>query len=81
MHKLWQLKQVLRVQGRLVVDRVNEFGGSASPAIFISLNSLLAWAAKYERSVDDLIYVDDSFGIEEEKNMALYAPYGEEFPR
>ena len=36
---------------------------------------------KYEHSVDDLIYVDDSFGIEEEKHMVLYAPYGEESPR
>ena len=64
MHKLWQIKQAMRVTGNLLIDRVNQFGGSASPAIFISVNSLLAWVAKYGREIDDLFYVDDSFGIE-----------------
>lgn len=80
MHKLWQLKQVVRVQGGLVVDRVNMFGGTSSGPIFISVNSLVAWVAKTERLVENLTYVDDSFGLEEVGNMSLYAPYGEEFP-
>jgi len=79
MHKLWQLKQAIRINGRLRIDKVNVFGGLASGAIFISLNALLAWAAKYEMSVEDLIYVDDSFGVEEESRMMEYEPYGEKF--
>jgi len=66
MHKLWQLKQIVRINGCLCVNRVNVFGGPASPAIFISLNALLAWAAKNRWSIKGLVYVDDSFGLEEE---------------
>jgi hypothetical protein len=80
MHKLWQLKQGVRLLGKLYVDRVNVFGGSASPAIFIAVNALVAWVAKNERAIDDLIYVDDSFGIEEEGKTAWYAPYAQDLP-
>ena len=61
------------------MDRTNIFGGSASPAIFIAVNALIAWAAKHKRSINNLIYVDDSFGVEEEGQMAWYAPYEQEF--
>ena len=60
------------------MDQVNVFGGCASPTIFIVVNALVTWAAKHERSIDDLIYVDDSFGIEEEGQTAWYAPYKQE---
>ena len=80
MHELWQVKQVVRVKGELLVDRVNVFGGSGSGPIFISVNSLVAWVAKHEREVDDLVYVDDSFGVEESGKESFYPPYGEAFP-
>jgi hypothetical protein len=79
MHKTWQLKQVIRVGDKLYVDRVNVFGGSASPAIFISVNSLTAWIAVFELSIEDLIYVD-SFGVEEEGELTHYAPYAIDYP-
>lgn len=75
MHELWQMKQVVRIEGNLVVDRVDMFGGSGSGPIFISVNSLVGWVAVEEREIDDLEYVDDSFGVEEEDNRALYLPY------
>ena len=80
MHKLWQIKQVVRIEGNLVVDRVDMFGGSSSGPIFISFNLLVGWVAKEEREIDDLEYVDDSFGVEEEDNRALYLPYNVEYP-
>jgi hypothetical protein len=80
MHKLWQIKQVIRVQGELSVDRVNVFGGSSSGPIFISVNSLAAWVARFERLIESLVYVDDSFGVEESGKMKFYAPYGQWFP-
>ena len=80
MHELWQLKQVVRIQGKLVVDRVNVFGGSGSGPIFISVNALVAWIAKHERGVDDLIYVDDSFGVDVEGEQEYYPPYGQSYP-
>ena len=80
MHKLWQIKQVIRVQGDLSVDRVNVFGGSSSGPIFISVNSLVAWVARFERLIESLVYVDDSFGVEESGKMKFYAPYDQWFP-
>lgn len=80
MHELWQLKQVVRVEGELVVDRVDMFGGSGSGPIFISVNSLVGWVAVVQREIDDLEYVDDSFGVEEEGNCVLYSPYNVEYP-
>ena len=80
MHAMWQLKQGVRILGKLYVDRVNVFGGCASPAIFIAVNALIAWVARHEMSVDDLIYVDDSFGIERESEKTWYAPYEQDLP-
>lgn len=73
MHELWQLKQVVRIEGELVVDRVDMFGGSGSGPIFVSVNSLVAWVAVEQRETDDLEYVDDSFGVEEEGNYLVYS--------
>jgi len=80
MHELWQMKQVVRIEGNLVVDRVNMFGGSGSGPIFISVNSLVGWIAREKREVEVLEYVDDSFGIEEECNRSIYTPYDDKFP-
>ena len=80
MHKLWQIKQVIRVKDDLSVDRVNVFGGSSSGPIFISVNSLVAWVARFERLIESLVYVDDSFGIEESGKMKFYSPYNHWFP-
>lgn len=75
MHKLWQLKQAVRFEGELSVDRVNMFGGSPSGAIFISVNSLVAWITKFKRMIKILEYVDDSFGVSESGEISYYAPY------
>jgi hypothetical protein len=80
MHKLWQIKQVVRLQGELMVDRVNVFGGSGSGPIFISVNALVAWVAEHEREVVDLVYVDDSFGVEVVGRTTYYPPYNESLP-
>ena len=80
MHELWQLKQVVRIQDELVVDRVNIFGGSGSGPIFISMNALVAWIAKHEKGVDDLIYIDDSFGVEAQGELEYYPLYEQYYP-
>ena len=41
---------------------------------------LVAWIADEERMIEDLIYVDDSFGVEEEKKMVKYEPYEAYYP-
>ncbi len=61
MHPLWQIKQAVHIDGEYYIDRANCFGSSASFAIFVSVNSLVAWIAKNDRGVSSLItYVDDS---------------------
>ena len=68
------------MKDNLSVDRVNVFGGSSSGPIFISVNSLVAWVAQFERLIESLVYVDDSFGIEESGKMKFYSPYNHWFP-
>jgi len=80
MHILWQLKQALRVKGSLRIERVNVFGGSGSGAIFILLNALVAWIEKYKELIKCLIYMADSFGVEEEGVVERYEPYKEVYP-
>jgi len=80
MHVLWQIKQAIRIQGRLRIEQVNMFGGSASEAIFIALNTLVAWIEKYEELIESLVYVDDSFRVEEEGMVERYELYEESYP-
>ena len=81
MHLMWQIKQGVWILGKLYIDRVNQFGGCASPAIFIVVNGLVAWIAKHKHLVEDLIYVDDSFGVEDEGEVLWYALYECELPK
>jgi len=80
MHVLWQLKQAMRIHGRLRIDQVNVFGGLGSGAIFIFLNTLMAWIAKYKEMIECLIYMDDSFGVNEEGRLEWYGLYDESYP-
>lgn len=79
MHKLWQLKQMVRIERQLSVDWVNMFGGSYSQAIFTSVNALVAWIAKIEQEIEALLYINDSFGVDEEGKVLWYAPYEKSF--
>ena len=77
----WQIKQIVTVDGERYVDRNLAFGSSASCAIFISFNSLVAWIAKHERGIGYLAnYVDDSSGCDLTGNTLLYEPYGKFLP-
>lgn len=63
-----------------MVDRLDMFGGSESRPIFILVNSFAGWVAMVEREIDDLKYINDLFGVEEEGNRALYYPYNSMYP-
>ncbi|KAF8804743.1 hypothetical protein BYT27DRAFT_7225344 [Phlegmacium glaucopus] len=74
----WQIKQIVTVDGARYVDRNLAFRSSASPAIFISFNSLVAWITKYEKLFDYLAnYIDDSSGCDLEGDTMFYEPYGQ----
>ncbi len=81
MHPLWQIKQAVSIDGQYYIDRANCFGSSASFAIFISVNSLVAWITRKQRGVSSLItYVDDSSGPAVKGNVDYYAPYQSFYP-
>jgi len=76
MHPVWQVKQGVQIDGEYYIDRANCFGSSASFAIFVSVNSLVAWIAKHKRGVTRLmIYVDNSSGVTLSNDLDLYEPY------
>jgi hypothetical protein len=81
MHPLWQIKQIITIDGERDVDRNNCFGGRGSAAIYISFDGLVTWIAKKVKLVPDLwTYMDDSFGIDEEGNKMWYQRYEKHMP-
>jgi hypothetical protein len=81
MHPLWQIKQIVTIDGERDVDRNNCFGGRGSAAIYISFDGLVTWIAKRVKLILELwTYMDDSFGIDEEGNLMWYHKYGRNMP-
>jgi len=81
MHPLWQVKQILMVDGQRYVDRNNNFGGRGSPKVWISFMSLVAWIAIHRFLIDALkTYMDDSFSYEIAGQELYYRPYDCSFP-
>jgi len=82
MHPLWQIKQINTIEGKRYVDRCNTSGGSASGALFIAVNSLVAWIAKRIKGASYLgNYVDDSSSCGLADDTVFYEPYQRSFPR
>ena len=81
MHPFWQIKQAVRIGSDFHIDRCIVFGSSASPAIFISFNSLVTWIAKNKRRIPfATTYVDDTSGCTWSDDVAFYAPYNKHLP-
>lgn len=77
MHPLWQIKQIVTIDGEHNVDRNNCFGGHGPAEIYISFDGLITWIAKNVKMILDLwTYMADSFGIDEEGNLVWYHKYG-----
>ena len=82
MHPHFHIKQVNTIGGQRYIDRNNSFGGSGSGALFIAVNSCVAWIAKRVKGINYLgTYVDDSSGCLTKNDLVLYEPYGKLFPR
>ncbi|KAJ8482207.1 hypothetical protein ONZ45_g15028 [Pleurotus djamor] len=81
MHPLWQIKQVNKLDGKLMIDRCNAFGGRASMNLWISFAALVTWIAVHERNIPDvLMYVDDDFSWDFDGRTMLYKPYNLNMP-
>jgi len=81
MHQLWQIKQVVRIDGEQDIDQNNCFRGCGSTGIYISFDGLMMWIAKKVRMILDLwTYMDDLFGIDDKRNLIWYDKYDREMP-
>lgn len=65
MHRLWQIKQVVKVDDAYHVDRNMVFGNAASPRIWCTFFSLILWIATRKMSINCLhAFMDDAWGLE-----------------
>jgi hypothetical protein len=81
LHPFWQVKQGVQLGSSLHIDCHIAFGSSASPAIFITFNSLVTWIAKNKCGIQFILtYLDDSLGCTWKDDVEFYAPYGKHMP-
>lgn len=81
MHPLWQIKQVVTINGRRRIDRCCCFGSRGSPDLWCTFMSLLLWIAKHEKQLDgSQAFMDDYWNTDEHPGLAWYAPYQAWFP-
>ncbi|KAJ7067286.1 hypothetical protein C8F01DRAFT_1208405 [Mycena amicta] len=66
-HPLWQLKQIVTVDGKRYVDRCNNFGNRGAAHIWTVFMALV-------------VYMDDNFGASLAEKVEYYAPYGDILP-
>ncbi|KAI0374164.1 DNA/RNA polymerase [Pilatotrama ljubarskyi] len=76
MHPLWQLKQVVTINGVRRVDRCCCFGNRGSPDLFTTFMALVLWIAINVRDIHWLLaYMDDAFSWEVQQQLVIYRPY------
>ena len=81
-HFLWQIRQVVSIDGIRHVDRCMVFGSRSSPRIWCSFMALVLWIAIHIRYLADLLhYMDDSWGYEMDPQLEYYTPYDTFYPK
>ena len=76
LHPLWQVKQIITVDGCRHVDRCTSFGGRGSCRDYTAFMGLVLWIAIFVILIADLFgYIDDNFSFDEEGNVLWYQPY------
>lgn len=81
MHPLWQVKQVITINGRRRIDRCCCFGSRGSPDLWCTVMALVLWIAVHGRDIDgSKAYMDDNHGEDPNPTLVFYAPYGREYP-
>jgi len=72
-HPLWQIRQIVILDGALYVVRRLVFGNRASPRIWCSVSGLLCWLAIHKLNISSLhVYMDDFFGLDFQDNQVAY---------
>ncbi|KAJ2972091.1 hypothetical protein NUW54_g12347 [Trametes sanguinea] len=76
MHPLWQLKQVVTINGTRRIDRCCCFGNCGSPDLFCTVMSLVLWIATRVRKISGLLaYMDDNFSFDASLRLLPYSGY------
>ena len=76
LHPLWQIKQIVTIDGIHHVDQNTSFGGRGSCGDYTAFMGLVLWIAIFVVCILDLFgYIDDNFGFNEEGNVIWYEPY------
>jgi hypothetical protein len=76
MHQLWQIQQVITVNGLCHVNQCNHFGNCAAGHIWGCFIALVLWIAIFVVNIPDLLgYVDDIFSWSFEDDLQWYEPY------
>jgi hypothetical protein len=76
LHPLWQIKQIVTIDGMRHVDRNTSFGGGGSCRDFTALIGLVLWIMIFIKLLTDLFgYIDNNFSFDEEGNVLWYEPY------
>jgi hypothetical protein len=81
LHPLWQVKQIVTIDGARHVDRCTSFGGRGSCRDYTAFMGLVLWIAIFIKLLTDLFgYIDDNFSFDEEGNVLWYSPYNCYYP-
>jgi len=76
MHPLWQIKQIINIDGQFSVEQCNNFGGHTSQKIWWSFISLVLRIAIFKWSLHALkCYVDDHFSFCITDDLEFYSKY------
>ena len=80
-HPLWQLRQIVSIQGSYHVDNNNNFGNRGAGKLWVTFFSLVLWIAVFIKHIHDLFaYVDDPFLWEFADRVTFYVPYQKLLP-
>jgi hypothetical protein len=72
-HPIFQLRQVVRIEGKLFIVRWLVFGNRASPRCWCAVSGLLCWLGVRKLGILGLhVYMDDFFGWDYADNLVWF---------
>jgi hypothetical protein len=72
-HPIFQLRQVVKIEGKLYIVRRLTFGNRASPRCWCAVSGLLCWLGIRKLKIDGLhVYMDDFFGWDYADDLVWY---------
>ncbi|KAF8218766.1 hypothetical protein L208DRAFT_1469623 [Tricholoma matsutake] len=72
-HPIFQLHQVVKIEGKLYIVRCLVFGNHASPCCWCAVSGLLCWLGIRKFGIEGLhVYMDDFFGWDYADNLVWY---------